>query len=135
MAIFITFLGILFGLIGSTFGGVQGKARDTERQTDIKALHGQIEAYYAQNGHYPTFNNINDDTFRISNLKGLDKEALKDPKGKEYKLVSSPTKNVYSYRVSSDNGRDCDNMVNDCTTYELTATLENGSTYTKSALN
>lgn len=111
------------------------KTRDTERQNDIKALHGQIEAYYAQNGYYPTFANMNDATFRSVNMKGLDTEALKDPVGKLATLKSSAAKNYYSYTVTSASGGACDNAANDCAMYTLTATLEAGGTYTKTQLN
>src|SRR5882757_3970226 len=81
LLIVIVVIGILAGLVITTFTGIQQKARNTERQTDIKAIHGQVEAYYAQNGRYPTLANLNDVTWRGANMKGLDPEALKDPKG------------------------------------------------------
>src|SRR3982751_7135212 len=80
LLIVIVVIGILAALVITTFTGIQQKARNTERTTDIKALHGQVEAYYAQNGKYPTLANLNDSTWRTANMKGLDKEALKDPK-------------------------------------------------------
>jgi hypothetical protein len=110
-------------------------ARDTERQTDIKALHGQIEAYYAQNGFYPTLADLNNSTFRSVSLKSLDTEALKDPVGKTAKLVASPLKNYYSYAATTADGKTCDNVTNDCAVYTLTATLEKGGTFTKANLN
>src|SRR5437588_436170 len=60
LLIVIVVIGILAALVITTFTGIQQKARNTERQTDIKALHGQVEAYYAQNGKYPTLANMND---------------------------------------------------------------------------
>ena len=51
---------ILIALVATTFTGVQAKARDTERQTDIKILHTQVEGYYAKNAIYPTLENLND---------------------------------------------------------------------------
>lgn len=119
----------------STVASNQIRARDTERQTDIKALHGQIEAYYAQNGRYPTLINMNTTSFRSANMKGLDSEALKDPLGMQANLVARPTKNYYSYSVTSASGGNCDNTTNDCAVYVLTATLEAGGTYTKNSLN
>jgi hypothetical protein len=108
---------------------------DTERQTDIRALHGQIEAYYAQNGRYPTLNDMNSMTFRDQNLIGLDDEALKDPKGTAAILAAKPAKNIYSYDVTGSGNKACNNTNVDCAKYTLTATLDNGSTYTKSNLN
>lgn len=109
---------------------------DTERQTDIKALHSQLEAYFAVNGSYPTLANVNDSQWRATNMKGLDKEALRDPKGTGYTLVDKATKNTYDYIVSSDSGKACDNKTADiCTIYSLQATLDDGTLYTKLSLN
>ncbi len=145
LLIVIVVIGILAGLVVTTFNGIQQKGRDTERQTDIKALHGQLEAYYAQNGKYPTLANVNDSTFRSTSMKGLDADALKDPRWTSAASCTAngaPTiagtagANCYAYAVTPAN---CDNTATDCTGYVLTATLEgqiNGQgTYTKSALN
>lgn len=135
LLIVIVVIGILAALVITTFTGIQRKARDTERQTDIKAVHGQVEAYYAQNGRYPTLANVNDSSWRSSNMKGLDAEALKDPKGTASTLASAAAANVYSYDVQRSGGGTCDNSTNDCAEYTLTATLEGGGTYTKTNLN
>ena len=117
-------------------GAVQASARDTERQTDIKSIHAQIEAYWAQIGYYPSLDELNDPSFVSENLKGLDTEALRDPQGSGETYASIPGKNIYSYEVLPKN---CDNSTTQCTSYTLTATLEkesNGSmTYTKTSLN
>lgn len=103
---------------------------------DIKALHGQIEAFYAQNGMYPTLNNVNDATWRATNMKGLDKEALKDPGGSNFTLTAKETPNAYSYDVTGDDGgKGCNNTSLDCTTYTLSAMLSADGTYTKTNLN
>lgn len=116
--------------------GSSSSTDDTERQTDIKALHAQIEAYYALNGFYPTLANLNNSSWRLANMKGLDQEALRDPKGTGYVLTASAAKNIYSYTVSSDTGKPCDNNTgNSCTFYTLQATLKNGTAYSKLSLN
>ena len=135
LLIVIVVIGILAALVITTFTGIQQKARNTERTTDIKALHGQVEAYYAQNGKYPTLANLNDSTWRGTNMKGLDAEALKDPKGTAQTLVASPAANSYSYDVTASDGTACDNTTKDCAQYTLTATYEGGGTFTKSNLN
>jgi len=119
----------------SNSSSISSRADDTERQTDIKSLHAQIEAYYAQNGEYPHFNDLNSPTWRATNLKGLDKEALRDPASTSYNLVFSPTKNYYSYEGKSATGTQCLGSTTVCTTYVLTAMLSTGSTYTKQSLN
>jgi prepilin-type N-terminal cleavage/methylation domain-containing protein len=135
LLIVIVVIGILAALVITTFTGIQQKGRNTERTTDIKAMHGQIEAYYAQNGKYPTLANMNDSTWRGSNMKGLDPEALKDPKGSGQTLVAAAAANAYSYDVTATGGGACDNTTTDCAAYTLTATLEGGGTYTKNNLN
>lgn len=117
-------------------GAVQANARDTERQTDIKSVHAQIEAYWAQMGYYPSLDDLNDPSFVSDNLRGLDSEALLDPQGSGKTFASSPGDHIYSYEVLPAN---CDNSVTLCQSYTLTATLEkesNGSiTYVKNSLN
>ena len=134
LLIVIVVIGILAGLVITTFNGIQQKGRDTERQTDIKALHGQIEAYYAQNGSYPSLADLNDATFRSNNLKGLDDGALKDPKGTAGTLVAAPVAGSYSYEALP---ASCTSAT--CTSYTLTATLEGkidgNTTYSKKSLN
>jgi type II secretion system protein G len=135
LLIVIVVIGILAALVITTFTGIQQKARNTERNTDVKALHGQVEAYYAQNGKYPTLANLNDSTWRGTNMKGLDQEALKDPKSGSYTLAAAAAANVYSYDVKASDDTACDNSAKDCAKYTLTATLEGGGTFAKSNLN
>lgn len=133
LLIVIVVIGILAALVVVTYNGIQQKARDTERKTDINAIHGQVEAYSAQNGKYPTLDNINDSAFRSANMKGLDPAALKDPKGSSNALCDSVGADCYAYVATPAN---CDNDTNgDCTGYTLTATLEAGGTYVKQSLN
>ena len=136
LLIVIVVIGILAGLVITTFTGIQQKARNTERQTDVKAIHGQVEAYYAQNGRYPTRANMNDATWRGTNMKGLDAEALKDPKGTAQTLVATPVASSYAYAVfAADGTTACDNTTTDCAVYTLTTTYEGGGTFAKSNLN
>ncbi len=135
LLIVIVVIGILAALVITTFTGVQKKARDTERTTDIKAIHGQVEAYFAQNGNYPTLVHMNDPAWRSTNMKGLDGEALKDPKGTAQTLVGSTTAGSYVYAVGPVSCDDGASATNGCATYTLTATLEGGGTFAKSNLN
>jgi prepilin-type N-terminal cleavage/methylation domain-containing protein len=133
LLIVIVVIGILAALVITTYNGIQQKARDTERKTDVNAVHGQVEAYNAQNGKYPTLANVNDATFRSANMKGLDAAALADPKNAgSQQLCGTVGSGCYAY-VTSPTG--CDNTATDCTSYVLTATLEAGGTYVKQSLN
>lgn len=141
LLIVIVVIGILAALVITTFTGIQQKARDTERTTDIKAIHGQVEAYYAQNTKYPTLTDINNADWRNGtpttpgNMKGLDAEALKDPKGSAQTLVTTAVLGAYGYNVTASDGSACDNSTKDCTQYTLTAKLETGGETTKTNLN
>ncbi|MBX4190615.1 hypothetical protein KW794_00855 [Candidatus Saccharibacteria bacterium] len=117
---------------GDIFGQVQSSAKDTERKTDINALHGHMEAVYAFNGYYPAFSQVNDQAWRAVNMKGLDDSALQDPEGSAKSLGAKPGVHVYSYEVSP---AGCNNTTKLCADYTLTATLDDGSAYAKKALN
>ena len=60
LLIVIVVIGILATLVITTYSGIQSKARDTKRKTDINAIQGQVEAYNTNAGFYPTLANIND---------------------------------------------------------------------------
>src|SRR3989344_267056 len=112
LLIVIVVIGILATLVITTFTGIQQKARNTKRQTDINALQGQIEAHFAQTGKYPTLANMNDSDWRNDNVKGLDSAALCDPKAgtSTCSLVDTPAADVYAYRVRAADGTTaCDN--------------------------
>ena len=130
LLIVIVVIGILATLVIVTFTGIQQKARNSQRQTDINALDSHIEAYNASNGYYPTLANLNDSTFRTTNMKGLDPAALQDPKDSSAtpQLVATPTASRYSYEVSPSG---CDNVTTTCDSFILTANLEGGGTYIK----
>lgn len=130
LLIVIVVIGILAGLVITTYNGIQQKARNTERTTDLKTFQSQLEAYYANNGRYPTSTNLGsgtgNDTWAAANLKGMDKETLRDPKAAagDYSLSTTATPtNKYSYAPAPSG---CDNSATDCTSYKLYATPEGG---------
>ena len=135
LLIVIVVIGILAGLVITTYNGIQQKARNTERTTDLKTFQSQLEAYYANNGRYPATTDLgttstSNVTFIAANMKGMDKETLRDPKGAagDYSLLSSGTgaSNKYTY-VTSPTSCD-DSGTNDCTSYKLYAMPEGSST-------
>lgn len=134
LLIVIVVIGILAALVITTFSGIQRRARDSERTTDINAIHGQVEAYYATNGYYPTLTQLQTDSFITASLPGLDVEAARDPQGSGGNdIQGAVAEDDYAYVVSPAN---CDNGANgNCTGYVLTATLENGGTHVKNDLN
>lgn len=133
LLIVIIVIGILALLVYSSFNNVTRDARNRERETDIKAIHSSLEAYYAQAGNYPTLANLNDSGWRQTNLRGFDSAALQDPQGDAETLVATAAAESYAYDVGPDG---CDNgNAGDCTEYTLTATLEGGTTFEKNNLN
>ena len=127
LLIVIVVIGILAALVITTFTGIQQRARNTERETDIKALHGSVEAFYAENGWYPTLAEVVDGT----TLKGLDPEALLAPgTGATQIDANAATTTKYQYNPTP---AGC--AAGACTGYTLEASLEGGGAYTKNALN
>lgn len=134
LLIVIVVIGILAGLVITTYNGIQQKARNTERTTDLKTFQSQLEAYNANNGRYPTTTDLgttgaNNVTWIGTNLKGMDKETLSDPKASphDFSLLNTGTgtANKYTY-VPSPSG--CDNSATDCASYKLYALPEGSST-------
>lgn len=143
LLIVIVVIGILAALVIVTYNGIQQKARDSERKTDVKALQGQLEAYWATNAKYPCLvattatctADLNDATFRTTNMKGLDPAALADPKNAgSQTLCATTTASCYGYSVTPANCDDTGAAL-DCTNYILTATLEAGGTFSVQSNN
>lgn len=140
LLIVIVVIGILAAIVITTFTGVQKKGRDADRKSDINAIYSQVEVYFAQEAKYPSLNQMNNSTtapstatWRTDNLKGLQDDALTDPKGSSAALVDSAAANAYSYATTPAN---CDNGAGgDCTGFTLTATLEAGGTFVKTGSN
>ncbi len=139
LLIVIIVIGILAALVLVTFSGVQQKARNTERTTDVKAIASHLEVYNAQSGYYPTSAELTATdgsvlTWVQANLKGLDKEALRDPKGSNYYLnAGNATSQLYGY-VPSPSG--CDNSAgNECASFVLTYLPEGGALTTVNSLS
>jgi hypothetical protein len=115
-------------------GGIQQKAKDSQRQTDIIALDSHIEAYYASTGNYPTLANLNSPAWVAQDMPGLDPQAFIDPDGSAQALASTPTKNAYSYQYGSDSSfKKCDKDVAECAYFKLTAYVSDGTTYSRSS--
>lgn len=144
LLIVIVVIGILATLVIVTFTGIQKKARDSQRQTDINAANSQISAFYTSYGFYPNRADLLSSSFRSTYLKGLDPESLKDPKGGDIQATSDATH--YGYSATNSSGGTCATVAttiptdpttppadNGCDTYTITATLESGGTFSKNS--
>lgn len=131
LLIVIVIIGILATLVIVTFSGVQQKARDSERKTDINAIAGQLEAGYANKGYYPTHAGLLSATTREDLEIRIDAKAFSDPKNPNAPLAeatsaaptaapATPTYNYYYYAT----GCSGTTATDQCTGYEVYAYLE-----------
>ncbi len=138
LLIVIVVIGILATLVIVTFTGIQQKARDSKRKTDVGAVQAALESYYSSNNTYPTLANLQDSTWLKTNLKGFDPSALQDPKGASTSTVGATASSTqYGYVVTADTGTvdtpvTCDAAATPCTNFKITADLETGSNQTVS---
>ena len=141
LLIVIVVIGILALLVITTYSGIQAKARNSKRQTDIASLQTQLEAFFSQNGYYPSLTDMNSAAWLTTNMKSLDQNALIDPSNptQSTTLVAAPVAKSYAYAVTDSSGASCEATDTNCAKYTLTATYEgtvNGSsTYVKSNLD
>jgi general secretion pathway protein G len=141
LLIVIVVIGILATLVIVTFTGIQQKARNSQRQTDINAVDSHVESFFAQYGFYPSYKDLTNATFRASYLKGLDPAALVDPKGNS--IASSAAASgtyTYSYTPANSGSGTCavntDTTIasdgtpqdNGCDSFTLSSNLEGQST-------
>jgi prepilin-type N-terminal cleavage/methylation domain-containing protein len=133
LLIVIVVIGILALLVITTYSGIQAKARNSKRASDVKSLQTQIEAYFSQNGFYPSRTDLNTASWLTTNMKSLDQTALIDPSNatQSKTLVAAPVAKSYSYApTQSDGSTSCESDDTGCAKYTLTATYEgtlNGS--------
>lgn len=134
LLIVIVVIGILAALVIVTYSGIQQRARDTERKTDLKGIQGQLEAFWADNARYPCLvattatcvDDLNAAAFRTANLKGLPAKAFADPTNEtDTLLCGAVDTDCYGYTVTP---AGCDNAgAGDCSNYTLTADLESST--------
>jgi len=140
LLIVIVIIGILATLVIVTFSGVQQKARDSERKTDINAIASQLGAAYANKGYYPTLAGLNDAPTRAALEIRLDLKAFADPKNPNDQAVvagtatgAAPVNFHYFYEPSGCAGAAVGDQ---CTGYTISANLENvtpSATYSRNS--
>lgn len=152
LLIVIIIIGILAALVLNSFRGVQERARDTERQTDINAQQSQLEVFYTDNGYYPDLADMQSCSFILSNMQGADIAAWQTPNNNNPKCgqsgqtnvdseegtTATPAVNQYGYLPTDQAGDSttCTDGSNPCMHYKLYWTAENGGQTTeKDSLN
>lgn len=138
LIVILLIIGILTSILALTYSGIRQRQNNNDRIADIKLISAHLETYYAENGKYPTFADLNSPTWRATNLKGLDEGSIKDPgnKSPDPTFASTPAKNQYAYQPAAGNNAACDNKTVACVKYVLTATLTgNSGTFVQDSLN
>ena len=145
LLIVIVVIGILAALVITTYGGIQSKARNSKRQVDLQSLQTQLEAFFSQNGYYPSNANINDPAWRAVQMKSLDIGAMTDPLNPNQPTptlkitLSTIADKQYSYVVTDSSNASCEGLATSCAKYTLTApyegTVNGAASYTKSNLD
>ncbi len=111
-------------------------ADDTERKADLKSIASHLESYYADHGYYPAATDLTSST-ALTTLKGIDKEALRDPKGTYYGLISTASfGKYYGYSPKASDGYSCfnSNTKYNCQDFTLTVYLSDNSLHTVKSL-
>ena len=138
LLIVIVVIAILATLVIVTFTGIQQKARDSQRQTDIDAVQSHLEAFYANNGYYPTLHDLQDTAvggFVATQLKGLDPQSLISPEGDAIAGAAGTGAAgwAYGYTTTGCTATSASSTTNECTAFTVTANLEGGGSFAKSS--
>jgi prepilin-type N-terminal cleavage/methylation domain-containing protein len=100
LLIVIIIIGILAALVLNSFRGVQERARDTERRTDINAQSTQLEVYYTDNGGYPVLTGqVNTDSWIQGAMKGADLAAWRAPNQAANSETNTATPDTFRFRT------------------------------------
>jgi prepilin-type N-terminal cleavage/methylation domain-containing protein len=136
LLIVIVVIGILALLVITTYSGIQAKARDSKRSSDVKSLQTQVEAYFSQQGHYPSRADMNNAGWLKTNMPSLDVNATKDPKSATADcdttsntsgcFAATPTtgKHYEFAPTQSDGTTACESDDTGCAAYNLVANYE-----------
>ncbi len=148
LLIVIVVIGILATIVLITYNGIQAKARNAKRVTDLDAIQTQLEAFYTTNGYYPSYADLNSPSWVKTNMPSLEVTALLDPsttctQSSSTNCLSSSstaptTVGNYDYYPTDSTGSSANCEANDttCSQYTLSAFLEaGGGLDTKVSLN
>lgn len=126
LLIVIVVIGILAAITIVAYNGIQGRARDNDRVTDMNSLKKALALFYVDKGYYPAVNDMTNLAFRRDTLKIP--EGIVNPPGTvnsvAYCWASSP--GVYCYvGVAAPGGSfDCGTAGEQCIGYRISYRLE-----------
>jgi general secretion pathway protein G len=100
LLIVIVVIGILASITIVAYNGVQGRAQDARRMSDIVKIQQGLELYKIQNGSYPAATSANTDSsgWELSYVTGSFIPLLKSSGTMSAELVDPINNSTYSYR-------------------------------------
>ncbi|HEU5121209.1 MAG TPA: prepilin-type N-terminal cleavage/methylation domain-containing protein [Candidatus Saccharimonadales bacterium] len=101
LLIVIVVIAVLASITVVAYNGVQARAKDAERTSDMQAVAKKLELFYVDNGYYPGFSQFNTAAWRQTNLPGLSDSALTPPGMSAVSLANTATpasSSQYAYR-------------------------------------
>ncbi len=117
LLIVIVVIGILAAITIVAFNGVQARAKDGERVSDLKSVMKLMEMFYVDNGYYPRIDRLNPsqiDATMTNLLKVTNREIFLAPgttnsQSSFIGYVGGMTSGHYTYKSWMTDGTQCDN--------------------------
>jgi Tfp pilus assembly protein PilE len=136
VTVVVIVLGILVGIVLTSYAKIQADSRDATRQGNITALADALEKYYAKNGEYPSIQSIVSDNpsntgSAVATKLNMNASDLKMPQAassvtNSLIATATPTNDTISY-VSTDSSTSCQSSTTGgCIQFTLKYTKENG---------
>lgn len=126
LLIVIVVIGILAAITVVAYSGIQTRARDNERVSDVNSLKKVLALFHAEKGYYPAVYDMTSLTFRRDTLKIP--EGIVIPPGTtnaiNYCWSSSPTSYCYVGTAAPGGSFDCSTAGEQCIGYRISYRLE-----------
>lgn len=128
LLIVIVVIAILAALVIISYAGVQSRARDAERVSDIRAVQQGAELYNTNNGAYPARANANANL--SAPAQGVDAAALKPPRGASGATLTATVVTTVGAETYAYVGYDCTGVgaAATCAGFRVEGDLENSTT-------
>lgn len=122
----IIIMAIIFGVVITSSVAIQKSSRDSKRISDLRSIQGALQQYYADTNCYPL--SLPSGSLTSSSNHPGTPPCISPSSSKTYmnNIPKDPTANSpYSYTSYISDGITPCSLNNACTTYCLSATLEN----------
>lgn len=128
LLIVIVVIGILAAIVIVAFNGVQSRARDTERKSEIATFVKKLGVFHATNSYYPNAYQMRDASYRLATF-GLNDTASRPTGGSTmgYCWATSPAQYCYVPAITTPGSGDCTgaaDITQQCGSYAITYALE-----------